>query len=90
MRKPWRASPSRPDLAGTVDTILEGSQLFDADRAAGMHLAGGNADFRAHAEFAAIGELGRGIVQQNGRINFSEEALDNPGVFGNHRLGVAG
>jgi hypothetical protein len=38
-------------------------QLLDADRAARMHAAGGDADLGAEAEFAAIGELGRGVVE---------------------------
>ena len=35
------------------------------DRAAGMHPAGGDADLRAEAELAAVGELGRGVVQHD-------------------------
>jgi hypothetical protein len=42
-----------------------------------MHLAGGDADLAAHAEFAAIGKLRRGIVQQDGGIDLVEEALDD-------------
>jgi hypothetical protein len=57
---------SGPDLARAAHAVLEGGQLLDADRAARMHLAGGDADLGAHAEFAAIGELGRGVVQQDG------------------------
>ena len=39
-----------------------------------MHLAGGDADFRAHAEFTAIGELGRGVAHQDGAVEALEEA----------------
>ena len=53
-----------------------------------MHLAGGDADLAAHAELAAIGELRRGIMQEDGRIDLAEETLDDFGVFGDHRLGV--
>ena len=55
-----------------------------------MHLAGGDADFRAHAEFAAIGKLRRGIVQQDRRIDLGEEAFDDGRVFGDDGLGVVG
>ena len=46
--------------------IFEAGQLLDPDRAAGMELAGGDADLAAEAELAAIGELGRGVVDQDG------------------------
>ena len=50
-----------------------------------MHPAGGNADLRPHAKLAAIGKLGRGIVQKNGRVDLVEEALNNRIVFGRSR-----
>ena len=43
---------------------------------------------RAHAELAAIGELGRGVVQHDGGIDLGEEALDGRRVLGDDRLGV--
>ena len=59
----------RPRLAVAADAIFEAGELFDADRAAGVHLAGGDADLAAEAELAAIGELGRGVVEQDRRID---------------------
>src|SRR5262249_36559833 len=56
---------SRPRLPGAVDTVLEARQLIDADRATGMELSGRDADLRAEAELAAVGELRRGVVQHD-------------------------
>ena len=53
-----------------------------------MHLAGGDADLAAHAEFAAIGELGRGIVEENGGIDAIHEGRNRRGVFGDDRFGM--
>ena len=66
---------SRPDLAGAADAVLEAGQLLDADRPARVHAAGGDADLGAHAEFAAVGELGRGVVQDDGAVDLGEEAV---------------
>ena len=66
---------SRPGLARPAHPVFERGQLLDADRPARMHPAGGDADLGAEAELAAIGELGRGVVQQDGRIDLVEEAL---------------
>ena len=52
------SAESGAHLAGAMDFVFIGRQLFDTDRSAGMQLAVGYADFRAHAELAAIGELG--------------------------------
>jgi hypothetical protein len=58
-----------------MDAVFEGAELLDADRPARMHAAGGDADLGAEAELAAIGELGRGVVQHDGRIDLGQEAL---------------
>ena len=47
-----------------------------------MHLAGGNADLGAHAELAAIGELGRGVDQHDGAVDLLQEALGDGRVLG--------
>ena len=65
--------PSRPDLPRAADAIFEAGELLDADRAAGVQLAGGDADLGAEAEFAAVGELGRGVVQHDRGIDLVEE-----------------
>ena len=56
-----------------MDAIFEGGELFDADRAARMQAAGGDADLRAETEFAAIGELRRRVVKHDRGIDFAQE-----------------
>src|ERR1700724_444632 len=79
---------SRPCLSGAVNAVLEAGQLFGADRTARMKFSGGNSDFRAEAEFTAIGELGRSVVQHDRRIDLVEESSRNAGVFSYDRVGV--
>ncbi len=62
----WQVSTSRPGLTASANAVFEGRQLFDADRPARMQPAGGDADLGAEAELAAVGELGRGIMQHDG------------------------
>ena len=69
------SSVTRPRLAGAAHDVLEGGELLDADGAAGVQAAGGDADLGAHAELAAVGELGRGVVQHDGAVEAGEEAL---------------
>ncbi len=38
-----------------------------------MEFIGRDADFRAHAEFAAVGELGRRVMQNDGAVDAAEE-----------------
>ena len=64
-----------PQLTGPADLVFERRQLLEADRAARVQLAGGDADLGAEAELAAIGELGRGVVQDDGAVDLGEEAL---------------
>src|SRR5439155_7882399 len=56
---------SRPDLPGAAHAILEAGELLDADRTAGVQLAGGDADLGAEPELAAVSELRRGLVQHD-------------------------
>jgi hypothetical protein len=74
--------------AHALPRILERGQLLDADRPPRMHLAGGDADLRAHAELAAVGKLRRGVVQQDGGIDLVEEALRGCRVLGNDDASV--
>src|SRR3981189_724394 len=66
----WRAPPGLPRAMAAV---FEPGQLLGADRAAGVKFPGGDADFRAEAEFAAVGELGRCVMQHDRRIDLVEE-----------------
>src|SRR5437016_8998737 len=79
---------SRPRLPGAVDAILETSQLFGADRAAGVKFPGGDADFRAEAEFAAVGKLRRCVMQHDCRIDLVEEFARGGFVLGHDRVRV--
>ena len=45
-----------------------------------MKLIGADADFRAHAELTAIGELGRGVVQHDRAVHAAQEPLGRPGI----------
>jgi len=56
-----------------MDAIFEAGQLLGADRTAGVEFPGGNADFRAEAEFTAVGELGRCVMQHDRRIDLVEK-----------------
>ena len=75
-RLPWR---SRAGLAGAVDHVFKRGQLLHPHRATGMKAARGNSNFRAHAEFAPIGVLGGGVMQNNGAVDFGQERLGGGG-----------
>src|SRR6188474_2823863 len=64
---------SRPRLPGAVNAIFEARQLLGANRAAGVEFAGGNPDLGAEAELAAVGELGRRVVQHDRGIDLAEK-----------------
>ena len=53
-----------------------------------MQAARRDADFGTKAEFAAIGKLGGGIVQHDGRIDTGQEPFGHGGSFGHDRIGV--
>ena len=63
----------RTHLTGTANNVFETGQLLDANRAAGVQFSRGNADFRPHAEFAAVGKLGRGVVQDRRAVDMRQE-----------------
>ncbi len=56
---------SVPLVPVAIDEILEAGQLFRPNRSTGVHLASRNPDFCSHAEFAAVGKLGGGIVHHD-------------------------
>src|SRR5438309_1241344 len=56
---------SRPGLTRTPHAVFEARELLDADRAARMHAPGRDADLGTEAELAAVGKLGRGVVQHD-------------------------
>ena len=53
-----------------------------------MQPAGRYADFRAHAELSAIGELGRCVVHHDRGIDGIHELFRSRGVFGDDRIRV--
>jgi hypothetical protein len=62
---------SWPRLPAAMYAVFESRQLLDADRAPRVQPASRDADLGAEAELAAIGELRRGIVQNDRRIDFA-------------------
>src|SRR5580700_4047358 len=83
-----RADLSRPRLSAAADAVLETGELFDADGAARMQPAGGDADLGAEAELAAVGKLRRRVVQHDRRIHFAQEFFRRGFVLGDDRVGV--
>src|SRR6266404_9603978 len=79
---------SRPRLPGAVDAIFETGQLLGADRPAGVKFPGGDADFRAEAEFAAVGKLRRCVMQHDRRIDLVEKFARGGLVLRHDRIGV--
>src|SRR3546814_6608201 len=67
---------SRPRLAGAADLPFVGGQPFERDRAACMEATRRDPDFGAQPEFAAVGELGRGVPHHDRRIDAGEECLE--------------
>jgi hypothetical protein len=53
-----------------------------------VELAGGDADLRAEAELAAVGELGRGVHQHDRAVDLAEEPFGAAGVLGDDRVGM--
>ena len=76
------------ESARAVHAIFERGQLLEPDRAARVHPAGRDADLGAETELAAIGELRRGIVHHNGRIDFLQEARRRRLVLGDDAIGM--
>ena len=62
--------------------------MLDAHGPARVQLAGGDADLGAEAELAAVGELGRGVVEHDGGVDLVEEFLCVGFVFSNDRIRV--
>ena len=63
---------------------------FDADGAAGVQLAGRDADFAAHTELAAVGVLGRCIDHDDGAVDPVDEGLGGGGILGDDGIRVLG
>src|SRR5581483_11025216 len=83
------ATGSRPRLPTAAHAVFEARQLLDTDRPARVHSPGRDADFRAEAELAAIGELGRSVVQNDRGIDLGQKFLRGFRVGRHDRVGVA-
>src|SRR5215469_6505685 len=79
---------SRPRLSGAAYAVFEAGQLLDSDRSTGVEPSGGNTDFGAEAELAAIGELRRRIMQHDRRVNLAQEFVRRLAIFGHDRVGM--
>ena len=75
-------------LAGAADDVAEGGELFEADRPAGVQAAGGDADFPAEAEFAAVAELGGGVPEADGAGDVGQEGFGGFCVLGDDGVGM--
>src|SRR5581483_8319928 len=78
----------RPRLSAAANAVFEAGQLFDPDRSTGVEPSGSNANLRAKTELAAIGELRRGIMQDDGRVDLAQEFFGRFAVFGHDRISV--
>src|SRR5579883_1802473 len=81
---------SRPDLPGAVHAVFEAGELLHTDRSTRMEATGGDPDLSPEPELAAVGELGRGIVQDDRRIDFAQEFLGGCLIGGNDRICMMG
>src|SRR5262245_57031001 len=79
---------SRACLSRPRDLGFEGRQLLEADGAPGMQSAGGDADFGAEAELAAIGELRRGVVQGDGAVDPRKKSARGLDILSDDRIGM--
>ena len=77
-----------PHLPVPAHPILERAELLDPHWPARVHAPGGDADLGAETEFAPIRELGRGVVQDDRRIDLLQEPLRRGLVLGHDAVGV--
>src|SRR3546814_11137695 len=68
---------SRTRLAIPAHEPLIGRQPFQRDRASRVQSPRRDADFGAEAEFAAVGELRRGVVHDDRAVDFRQETLSS-------------
>src|SRR5216684_9427034 len=78
-----------PDLAVAVTDPLVSRQFLQPHRTAPADLVGADADFGAHAKFAAVGEASGGIPINGGGIDFVEELFCARRVLCDDEIGRA-
>src|SRR3954470_24137268 len=79
---------SGPDLTGAQTKPFIAGQLFQAHGTASADFIRADADFRAHAELAAIGKAGGSIPIHGGGVDFGEELVRAGLVAGHNGVGV--
>ena len=79
---------SGTNLPGAAQEVFVGRQFLEAHGAAGVEFVGGDADLRAEAEFAAIGEARAGIPIDRRAVHLGEEALGGRLVRGDDAVAV--
>src|SRR5688572_18313122 len=86
--RPPNPEGSGPDLPAAAHHVLVAGELLHAHRTTRVKPVGGNADLRAHAKFAAIGELRGRVVQHDGAVDAFQEYLRRRRVGGDDAFGV--
>lgn len=79
-----------PCLAASAYLPLVRRKPLESDRPTCMQPARRDPDLSAQPEFAAIGELRRGVVHDDGGIDFIEETLGRINIAGDNGVGVVG
>ena len=74
----YRSSPA--DLAVAAEEVFVSGEFLEGHGAAGVEFVGGDADFRAEAEFAAVGESGAGVPIDGGAVHLGEEVRGGGGA----------
>ncbi len=68
--------------------ISRGGQLGEPHGASSMQFLGGNPDLSSEAKLATVGESGRGVHHDGGRIHARDKPLGRRLTIGNNRFGV--
>ena len=79
---------SLANLAGALDDVFVRREFFEAAGAAGMELAGADADLRPHAELVPVGESARSVDVDRSRIHLAREPLGCFVVRGDDHVAV--
>lgn len=75
-------------LSVTEELVLVGDEAFEADRASGVDLGGGDADFCAEAVAEAVSEAGGGILIDACGVDKCHEAFGSRFIFRHDAVGV--
>src|SRR5438876_72470 len=78
--------PSGPDVTLALDQVLEGAELPQADRAAGVELLGRVSDLGPHSELASVGEAGGRVHVDARRVHSELKGARLLRVAGDDRL----